>query len=316
MSLTSFSECLHGPVEVGHIFVVSGKTANDAKYIEINLAVEKIGEAEADIPFHFSVRLPDNNIRRNSFVDKQWGVEEVEENLTSSLMPFSAGSKFKVYILVGDEKFHVSINEKPFCTYKYRLPLNLIRVIHVGRDVEKISQVDHRRVFPSLWPFVQDNKKGRYNSFDVPRQFFLGHVIVIKAIPRGSHTGRFSINLTDELSQRHMLHFDSRFNERCFVLNSMSEDLEWHGEERHPLVLAVDQMFKIAIAITNTSFIVAFEGRRLFSYSHRDNISFLENMMGPRIAEDDGAQLEVLEINHLNMGTSKCEGFESYTSLE
>jgi hypothetical protein len=273
----------------------------------------KIGEC--DIPFHFSVRFHNENIVRNSLIDQAWGEEEVEENLLSSPNPIISGWDFKVYIMVGDERFHVAINEQPFCTYNFRLPLDTIHALQVLGDVQRIFQVDHRRAYPSPWPLVQEDKKcGTEVSADVPRQFFPGHVIVINAIPTGNPSGTFIIKMTEGSSKRQMLHISTRFNNRATICNSMTETLEWRrDEERHPFPFVIDQMFKMAIAITESSFEVAVDGEKLFSYRYRVSNSFLDTLMGLKFQNNNGLQLEIQGIDHMNMGMSDCEGFETYS---
>lgn len=316
MSLTSFAGNVLGPVEVGHIFVVSGKTIDGATNLILNLASGKVGEV--DIPFHFSVRFHTETIVRNSLLDSSWGEEEVEENLFSSPNPIISGWDFKVYILTGDEQFHVAINDQPFCTYTYRIPLDNIRAIQVVGDVQRIYQIDHRRAYPSPWPSIQeDTKRGGDLSADVPRQFFPGHVIVIQAIPSGNPNGTFIIKMHEGSSKRQMFHISIRFGMRLTAVNAMTESMEWRrDEERYPFPFVLDQMFKMAIAITETSFNVAVDGERLFSYAYKQSNSFLDNLTGIKFQNGSGSHLEIQGIDHLSGGPSDCEGFESYSHPE
>lgn len=313
MSLTSFSGNVYGPTEVGQIFVVSGKTIDGAMNLIINLTSGKVGEV--DIPFHFSVRFHNENIVRNSLIEEAWGDEEVEENLFSSPNPIVCGWDFKVYILCGDDRFHIAINEQPFCTYNYRLPLEMVHAIQVLGDVQKIFQIDHRRAYPTAWPFIQeDTKRGHDVSADVPRQFTPGHVIVIHAIPSGNPNGTFIIKMTEGSCKRQMFHMSARFQSRVTATNCMTETLEWRkDEERHGFPFVVDQMFKIAIAITETSFNVAVDGEQLFSYAYRYSNAFLDTLMGLKFQTGNGMHLEVQGIDHMNMGMSDCEGYETYS---
>lgn len=313
MSLTSFTGNVHGPVEVGQIFVVSGKTIDGAMNLIINLANGKFGEV--DIPFHFSVRFHSENIVRNSFIEEAWGDEEVEENLLSSPNPIMSGWDFKVYIFTGDDRFHVAINEQPFCTYAYRLPLESIHSLQVHGDVQRIFQVDHRRAYPSPWPYVQEDlKRGLEISASVPRAFIPGHVLIIQAIPSGNNNGNFTVRFYEGSSKRQMFHLSIRFNQRVTVANSMTEALEWRrDEERHPFPFTMDQMFKLAIAVTESSFVVAVDGERLFTYAYRYSNSFLDTMMGVNFLAGNGLQLELQGVDHMNMGGTDCDGFESFS---
>lgn len=316
MSMTSFMGNLHGPVEPGQIFVISGKTIDGAMNMVINLASGKTGEF--DIPLHFSVRFHNENIVRNSLIEQAWGEEEIDENLLSSPNPIIAGWDFKVYILTGDERFHIAINDQPFCTFNYRLSLDTIHALHVHGDVQKIFQIDHRRAYPSAWPVVQeDTKRGMEISADVPRQLLPGHVIVIHAIPTGNPNGNFAIKMHEGSTKRQMFHVNARFNQRVTVANVMTESMEWRrDEERHPFPFVMDQMFKLAIAITETSFKIAVNGDHLFTYAYRYSNSLLDTLTGLKFLTGNGMQLEVHGIDHMNMGMSDCEGYETYSHPE
>lgn len=223
--LTSFKGNLYGPVDVGHIFVISGKTVDGAILFYINLASGR--SDESDIPLHISAHFHSNTILRNAQIELAWGEEEIDENLLTSPNPIMPGWDFKVLILTGDEKFHVAINDQPFCTFDYRLPLEMIQAIVIGGDVQKIFQVDHRKVFPSPYPMIHESlSRGPQMSFDVPRAMFPGHVFVIQGIPSGNHNGGFYFHLNQGVTKRQMFHVSVRFNNRTVVFNSQSEALE------------------------------------------------------------------------------------------
>jgi hypothetical protein len=224
--LTSYVGNLYGPIEVGHIFVISGKTVDGASVFEIDLAASKYDPT--DIPLHISMQFHSETIMRNSLIDSAWGEEEIIENLMSSPNPIISGWDFKVLIMTGDEKFHIAINDQPHCTYNYRLTLESIHAISITGDVQKIYQMDHRRAFPSPWPMLhEDIRRGPEFSFDAPKQFYPGHVFVISAIPSGSHNGTFIIKLLYGASKRQMFHLSARFNQRNVIVNSQTDSLEY-----------------------------------------------------------------------------------------
>lgn len=311
--LTFFNGNLHGDVEVGHVFIISGKTLDEASEFTVNLAGGK--PAGVDIPFHMSVRFHQEAIVRNSFIEEAWGEEEIHENLVNSPLPIVCGWDFKIYILVGDEKFHVSINEQPFCTFNFRTTLDMIKTIQVQGEVQKIFQVDHRRIFPSPWPYIQeDTHRGLEFSADVPRQFMPGHVIVVHAIPTGNPSGSFFLRMNEGSTTRQMFHLSARFLNRVSVINCMTETHEWRkDEERYVFPFFMDQMFKMAIAITETSFEVAVDGEKCMSFPYRYSNSLLDKLMGLKFCSSNGLHLEIQGIDHINMGISDCEGFETYS---
>lgn len=223
--LTSFRGNLYGPIDVGHVFVISGKSVDGANIFYVNLASGR--SDDADIPLHVSVHFHSETILRNSLIDQAWGDEEVDESLMTSTNPIVAGWDFKILIMTGDEKFHIAINDQPFCTFNYRLPLDVIHTLIIGGDVQKIFQVDHRKVFPSPYPMLHESLgRGSQMSFDVPRPMFPGHVFIINAIPSGNHNGSFYVHLNFGASKRQMLHANVRFNTRQLVVNSQTDSLE------------------------------------------------------------------------------------------
>lgn len=71
-------------------------------------------------------------------------------------------------------------------------------------------------------------------------------------------------------------------------------------------------MFKLAVAVTDNSFMIAVDGEILMNYAFRYNSSILSKLTGIKIVQE-GIQLEVQGVDHLNMGVGDCEGFERYT---
>lgn len=75
----------------------------------------------------------------------------------------------------------------------------------------------------------------------------------------------------------------------------------------------LDQQFKLAVAVTDASFIVAVDGEILMNYTYRYPSSFLNKLTGIKITTQNGMQLEVQGVDHINMGIGDCEGFEQYS---
>lgn len=222
--ISNYSGNLHGPVEVGHIFVIAGKTIDAATNFAVNLACGK--STEADIPLHISVRFHNESIIRNTLQEGSWGEEENDENLLSAPNPIISGCYFKFYILVADDKFHIAINEQPFCTYNFRMPLEEIHAINIVGDVQCVTRVDHRRAYPSPWPMIQEDIKTDTFSSDAPRQYMPGHVMIITAMPSGNPAGSFGFRFTDGATKKQVFHMGVRFHQRATIFNGMTDSLE------------------------------------------------------------------------------------------
>lgn len=91
---------------------------------------------------------------------------------------FFSGELFKFYILVGDSKFHVAINNHPFCTYKFRIPVEEIRTVHLHYDLQVLTQMDHRSIYPRPIPAIQCDDTKIVFSNDVPELFKPGKFII------------------------------------------------------------------------------------------------------------------------------------------
>ncbi|XP_058442756.1 32 kDa beta-galactoside-binding lectin [Malaya genurostris] len=316
--LTQFAGNISCTVEPGQIFVIGARPIDDAERIDINFLSGK--SDEADNILHISIRFLEDIIVRNSKIGGSWGYEERAESLNelTAPNPITAGELFKLYILVGDDKFHIAINGQPYCTYAFRATLSEIRAISLFKDIQQITQIDHRQAFPTPFPAIQLEEK--FNSFsnDVPKPFLPGHVIVITAIPFGNPRGGFIIRFMENGSKRQALHFNPRFDPHYVVVrNSHTEALEFRREEDRkggfPFVL--DQQFKLAIALTESEFKFAVNGSYFEAYAYQD-ANQLDTLNGFKVQCSNGMQLEVTNVDHMNMGVPDCEGFESYSHPE
>lgn len=168
-----------------------------------------------------------------------------------------SGEIFKIYILVGDQQFHIGINNQQYCRYTYRLPIESIRTIQLQYDLQFVTQIDHRSIFPFPHPPVQYDDTRNIFSNDFPKRFkygtvndickrhmfgdvlgrndtrslfliiFQGHVIIITGIPYGNPKGWFQIKFTEAASKRQALHMSTRFEPQFAVVRtSMNENCE------------------------------------------------------------------------------------------
>lgn len=217
--LTHFEGNLGFPVEVGQIFVIGGRIIDGAARLEINLASSKVDDA--GIPLQIIANFHDDTIVRNTKIEgRGWGIAEDRENLEDAhtINPLLPGENFQFYILIGDSKFHITINGFPFCTYTYRVPIDAIRTIIVQKDVQFITQIDHRQAYPFPRPIVQFDDPVFVFSNDTPKPFSDGHVIIITGIPYGNPRGMFLIRFTEnENLEKQVLHFNPRFEDGVIV---------------------------------------------------------------------------------------------------
>lgn len=165
--------------------------------LDLNL---KGGKNEADnIVLHISVRFHENAIIRNAKQLGEWGEQEKDEHLDDEsgnpIIPGNfhlkfhhkkkkkimsnkffclLGEIFKFYILIGDQQFHIAVNNKPYCTFAYRLPVEDIRTIEVKYDLQTITQIDHRSIYPYPFPPIQYDDSRIVFSNDAPRRFEAG----------------------------------------------------------------------------------------------------------------------------------------------
>lgn len=149
--LTQFTGNLSCTVEAGQIFVIGARPIDDAERVNINFQSGK--SDEADIILHLSIRFHDDIIVRNSKLGGSWGGEERDENLNelTAPNPTTPGDVFKLYILIGDDRFHIAINGHPYCTYGFRAALSEIRSIWWSRMSNRLCRWTIDRRSPRLF---------------------------------------------------------------------------------------------------------------------------------------------------------------------
>lgn len=223
--MLNFLSSLSDPPATGHVFIVSVKATEDAERISVSLACGK--SQHSDIALMLLVNFAEGRILRNSIVNGGWSNSEDDENRTTNISnPVRRGDEFKIYILVGDDRFHVSIDGKPFCIYTFKVPVAEIRAVTVSGDAECVTQMDQRRVFPSLFPLVcEDTPDLVYSSF-IPRKYQPGQVITISGVASGNPQGEFVIFFNENDSTRQLIHLNPRFDQQEVVINSMLGDDE------------------------------------------------------------------------------------------
>lgn len=69
---------------------------------------------------------------------------------------FCTGKSFTIRLTILQAIFQVHINGELYCTYDHSRPLNEIQYVRVKHDFEKITQFDHRALFPQTFPVQID----------------------------------------------------------------------------------------------------------------------------------------------------------------
>jgi len=194
----------------------------------ISLATAKCEiNPEADIGLQITCLFRENCIVRNSRVSGEWGEREVDilEDCKNA-MPITSGDFFMLYILASEDRFHISINSRPYCVYNYRLPLETLRAIEIRDQIQVVKQVDHRSFYPSPWPAVHASDYFKAFSNDIPILFSPGHVIIITARCFDNKKGQFIIKFMDTWTKREEIHLSVRFDQKTVVRNSMNKIFE------------------------------------------------------------------------------------------
>lgn len=309
------------PVEVGQLITVAGKILNNPNRFDVELTSSNgHGNDSGDIQLHISVRFQAAEpvvVRNTHSRGVGWATEERRENLFpfNVLNPFNRGGDFKLEIFVDQSAFFISIDDKPYCTFVHRLPINAIQTINIWRDVESVHQVNQTSAQARPWPGVSPL---HFEAF-APKQFNPGNVVVITAIPRGNSNGDFSVNFFDG-SNRFRSHFHVRpfLNSRRVVLNSQNESSNWMQEISfcpNPFPFNINQVYKMAIAITNTEFQVAANGQRIGNMSFRDHPQrLLGSLTGIGFICLNGLSMEVQSVDFKTMDCV-CNGFENFSRI-
>lgn len=224
--MINFISILSDSIQVGHSFVVSGYSTSNAENIKILFACGK--NASSNVALKISSNFSNQKITRSSEVNGNCLCEEDDENLTCEGSPTSIkpGEIFTFCILVGDDRFHVALNDEPFCIYKFQMPCNQIRSLMVTGDVESLVKVNHLKTFPFLFPNIKSDYEDLAFEGFIPREFTPGDVIVIQGVVEGKYDGDFVVMFLADESERQLIHFNVRFDEQSVVMNFMDFDEE------------------------------------------------------------------------------------------
>lgn len=225
-----FLEVLSDYVKVGHVFVVSGYSSRIAQSLTILLSTGATEDANAALAIE--AKYADRKIVRSAFVGGSFVNEESNETNVASLtcdnaaMPLKSGEQFTFCILVGDDRFHIAVNDTPYCTYKFQLTPQQIRSIMIYGDIDALIKVNHLQMFPFIYPSIRtDLEDLAFESF-IPREYGPGSLITLSGIVNGKSDGEFTIMFTRDETTQQLIHLNVRFDEQAAVMNTMVSDDE------------------------------------------------------------------------------------------
>jgi Galactoside-binding lectin len=177
-----------------------------------------LGNGEDDM--YIQANLKQKLITINAYEERHWSESVI---VPSSLL--EDGKSFKFYVYASDLAFKISLNGIHMANFACQPMLNKITRIWIIGDLEKISQVDHRRTFPIPWPPVQDDKNFAF-SCDVPMRFSPGSAIIINMRVGGSPKGSFYFRFNEYASQRMLFLFNACFVKKVVLSNCMDYTLQ------------------------------------------------------------------------------------------
>lgn len=184
------------PIEEGHQITISGKTKESAQHLELFLAKDKgTSDDFEDIQLYVKVDFTGIGSITRSYYTKGVGWEEEKEgNLmpNDQPIPIKRGGVFKISIYADVDMFFMSIDGRPYCTFKFRKPLSDIRRINIYGDVDQIYRVDHKIVKP------KESLEGFCGSIPVIRpEMAIVFTGTCHGTPSGTENEHFTITLTD-----------------------------------------------------------------------------------------------------------------------
>lgn len=207
---------LYTSVEIGHVLVVSLKLFKHFKLCTIEFTNE-IDEVK-NVPL--SIQVEETRIKFSCYSNGEKAGEEemkIKKIQTNEFITF--------YILTLDDKFRIALNDDHLCSFNYRCDINFIKAVRILGDVKRVRQVDHRKVYPVVWPPNQDTLKTIAFSSDVPCKYTENTIIILRMTLTGEE-GSFFIRFNELETSKQLFHFNPRFEERVIVVNSMNDKLE------------------------------------------------------------------------------------------
>ncbi|KAF7998173.1 hypothetical protein HCN44_009571 [Aphidius gifuensis] len=273
--------------------ILLGYVPSHAKSFAINL------RAAGNIAFHLNPRLDRGYVVRNSKIKGCWEEEETCSPAASTGHVFKRQSYFHILIFCGPKEFQISVNGEHFCTFTYRLPLELITHFDYDGDVEDIrARITNCEVYPdskiikNFKNYQLTDQAPLLNNLTVPinielvENFKQGGTIFIrgrlKLLPHS-----FTINLQrGPLIYPHpeiALHLNPRFlfgnRPSCVVMNCWTSG-SWCREERHEghLSWGPGRDFLLTIRCDYDTYVIWLDNKMIGEFRHRLEPSIVDTI--------------------------------------
>ncbi|XP_077995835.1 galectin-8-like [Glandiceps talaboti] len=131
-----FTGQIQNGMRPGKMITINGSVPRNCDRFTINLQIGASTQPRADIPFHFSVRVKQGVLVRNTLENEKWQKEE--RNVP--FYPFKAGDNFEMMILAEKNEYKVAVNGKHLIGYVHRVkPLKKIDTLAIAGDVKIYS---------------------------------------------------------------------------------------------------------------------------------------------------------------------------------
>ncbi|XP_070493637.1 32 kDa beta-galactoside-binding lectin-like [Chironomus tepperi] len=309
---------LYTNVEIGHILIVSFKLKENSLWSKIDFSND-IDEIN-NIPLSINIDEKNCHIKFASFVN---GYKKIEECF--KMKQIYKNNKIKFYILTLDDKFRIALNDEHLCNINYKCDLSYIKLIRITGDVDYVTQIDHRKIYPQPWPQNQEDLSTVSFSSDLPCKFSENTIVVLRMTLSGATTGSFFIRFNEMGSKKQLLHLNPRLDEKVIVVNSMNDKLEWQTELRclrFPFVLK--SSFQLAIFMDSSFFQVAMNGEHLLKYpfktgrsttlSSSNCKSIYDKLTGFKIFAQNGLKIHVSYVDIFKLKENDSKFYEIYSN--
>ncbi|XP_070620657.1 galectin-4-like isoform X2 [Erythrolamprus reginae] len=232
---------------------VEGTVPKQARRFLVDFAWAQ--DYEADISLHFNPRFDEDVIVLHTYKGQEWENQEVHQ------MPLQKDENFKIVFVVNQAEYQIMINGNFFCTYKHRLPPQMVQVIRISGDLDLHflnvtgEAIMEKRTLPYYHP--------------VPGGLHPGMSVYVQGIaPKQPKRFRVDFAWARESEADISLHFNPRFDGDVIVLHTYKGQ-EWENQEVYEMPLQKGKKFKIVFMVNQAEYQIMINGNFFCTYKHR-----------------------------------------------